>query len=168
MDLVNFLEWEDCFGMYKGKVDGEFYRVVDNKLEIYDSNLLDWKACDMPINEYYKLKSVERVGEWAEGFAIMGEEEWKLVKNYYSQKGYYVPHSVTAMADRYTEKNFMFYTWIHYGILQAGTFIELRRRDLMLRLINRPQEPYLKYVGKESPDSKMFWQIEQEIRERVN
>lgn len=158
MNLVSFLEWNDNNGIYRSQIDGEFYRVVDNILEIYDFDLLEWEDCDMPINEYSKLESVEEAGFWSEGFKVQNKEDWELVKHYYSQKGFEIYQSAALRATEYLESNTVFYAFIYYG--KVGTTIHelFAKRNLILKPIDWEAKHYPKHCRKIKFDDETYWQ----------
>ena len=86
MDLVNFLGWEDRSGIYRSRVNGELYRIVNNRLETFVPEISDWRESNIRVNKLYKLMPMKQVGTWSEGFEIHSEEEWEFVKNYYLQR----------------------------------------------------------------------------------
>lgn len=159
MDLVSFLGWENSHGVYRSKVDEKIYRIVDNKLEVYKSHSSRWENCNMPINQYYKLKHVQKVGIWSEGFEIHNEEEWQLVKTYYLQNGYGMPDGTVFSAERYIENHVAFYVWLHYGKVQITTNKEWAKRDLILKPINWEPKYHAVYAGKADFGTPMCWQI---------
>ena len=159
MNLVDFLGWEDSNGIYRSEVDGEFYRVVDNMLEIYDPDLLEWEDCDMPINEYSKLQTVEEVGVWREGFAIHNKERWELVKGYFLQNGYEISDSLSLIANIYLKEDIVFYVYQYYGHVQITTDTQVAKRDLILEPIKCPLKFYAEYIGRADFGEKMYWRI---------
>lgn len=160
MNLTNFLGWEHDNGIYRSEVNGQFYRVVDDKLEIYDPNLLEWGECNMPINEYSKLESVEEVGFWSEGFKVHNKEEWELVKAYYLHKGYKTWDGVMFRANMHLEDNVPFYAFLDYGKVEVTTNKEIVKRDLILKSVDWEPKYYAMYFGKAKFGFQMYWQIE--------
>lgn len=165
MNLIDFLGWEHDQGIYRNEVDEECYKIVNNKLEIYDPDLLEWKECELPINEYSKLQSVEQVGVWREGFAIHNEEEWQLVKNYYLLRNYEISNSVRLAADNYLEDGIVFYVLPYYGRIQVISNIQIVKRDLTLRSIDWEPKFYAVYAGKANFGTTMYWEIKPNRRE---
>lgn len=158
MNLINFLGWEYENGMYKSNIDEEMYRVIEDKLQIYNPNLLKWEACNMPIKEYSKLQSVELVGIWTEGFAIHNEIEWLFAKNYFLHKDYEVPNSLVDSANNYLEENTVFYLFPYYGKLQIITDKQTAKKDLILKSIEVDPKCTVKYAGRAKFDYEAFWQ----------
>lgn len=165
MSLIKFLGWEHDYGIYRSEIDKEFYRVVDNKLEIYDTDLLVWKECDLPMNEYSKLQSVEQVGIWTEGFAVHNQEEWQLIKNYYLSRNYEIPNSARLAADNYLEDGIVFYVFPHYGHIQVFKNMQIEKRDVVLRFIDWEPKFYAVYTGGANFGTTMYWEIKPNRRE---
>lgn len=160
MDLVDFLGWNDNNGIYRSQIDGEFYRVVDNILEIYDFDLLEWEDCDMPINKHHKLMSVEKVGVWSEGFEIHNEEEWELVKTRYLQKGYDVLESTMLTANNYLEDGIVFYMFLYAGCVQIIKNRYTVKRNLVLKPIDWRIKFYTRYVRRAKLDTASLFEKE--------
>ena len=158
MNLVSFLGWEYENGMYKSNIDEETYRVTEDRLEIYNPNLLKWEVCNMPINEYSKLQSVELVGIWTEGFAIHNEIEWLFAKNYFLQKDYQVPSSLVYSANNYLEENTVFYLFPCCGKLQIITDKQTAKKDLILKPVEVDSKCTVKYAGRAKFEYETFWQ----------
>lgn len=160
MNLVNFLGWEHENGIYRSKANGQLYRVVDNRLEIYDPDLLEWGESTIPINMLYKLRSVEEVGFWSEGFKVQNKEDWELVKYYYSQKGYEIYKSAVLRATEYLENNTVFYASIYYGKVEITTSEELVKRDLVLKPIDWRIKFYTKHARRAKLDTTSLFEKE--------
>lgn len=158
MNLIKFLGWEYENGMYKSNIDEETYRVTEDRLEIYNPNLLKWEVCNMPINEYSKLQSVELVGLWTEGIPIHNEIEWLFAKNYFLQRDYQVPNSLVESANNYLEENTMFYLFPYYGKLQIITEKQMVKKDVILKPIEVDSKCTVKYAGREEFVYEVFWQ----------
>lgn len=160
MSLVDFLGWASDKVLYRSEADKELYRVVNNTLEVYNPDKLEWTRCDMPINEYTTLQAVKYIGEWTEGFEIRNAEDWQLVKTYYLQNGYSKSEGVIFSADGYIENNVVFYVWPHHGRIQITTNKEWAKRDLVLKPIDWHPKYYAKYAGKAKFGTQMYWQME--------
>ena len=165
MNLIDFLGWGHDHGIYRSEVDEEFYRVVNNKLEIYDPDLLEWEECKLPINEYSKLQSVEQVGVWTESFPVHNQEEWQLVKNYYLLRNYEISNSVRLAAYNYLEDGVVFYAFPYYGHIEVISNIQIVKRDLILKSIDWEPKFYAVYTGKANFGTTMYWEIKPNRRE---
>ena len=160
MKLIDFLGWTNNNGLYRNEVNRELYRVINNTLEVYNPDRLEWEKSVITINEYVKLQFVKQTGEWIEGFEIHNADEWQLVKTYYLQNGYAMSEGVVFSADGYIENNVVFYVWPQYGEIQITTNKERAKRNLVLKPIDWEPKFYAKYAGKAKFYGEMYWRIE--------
>ena len=164
MNLVSFLGWENSNGIYRSETNGQFYRVVDDKLETFVPEISEWRESNIRINKLYKLKPMIEVGAWSEGFKVQNKEDWKLVKYYYSQKGFEIYKSAALRATEYLENNTVFYAFIYYGKVEITTSEELVKRDLVLKPIDWRIKFYTKYVRRAKLDTASLFEKEYTVK----